>query len=144
MKLYKPLLSRHSLRSFSLTFSFLSLLGQPSYSTQQRQLICKQSSRSQDNGRHESYVGQFIYPCCPLDFSTSGARPVSNMIWKSVLTLLIGLYGSMVVICYRSTRNEALFPDLYEASISELQDGLQIGLFTSVDLVKVCPSSNEN
>ncbi|CDO76779.1 hypothetical protein BN946_scf184978.g8 [Trametes cinnabarina] len=28
------------------------------------------------------------------------------------------------------------FPDLYEASISELQDGLQKGLFTSVDLVK--------
>ena len=29
------------------------------------------------------------------------------------------------------------FPDLYEASIAELQDGLQKGLFTSVDLVKV-------
>ena len=29
------------------------------------------------------------------------------------------------------------FPDLYEASITELQDGLQKGLFTSVDLVKV-------
>ncbi|TBU30400.1 amidase signature enzyme [Dichomitus squalens] len=28
------------------------------------------------------------------------------------------------------------FPDLYEASITELQDGLQKGLFTSVDLVK--------
>ena len=29
------------------------------------------------------------------------------------------------------------FPDLYEASISELQDGMERGLFTSVDLVKV-------
>ena len=29
------------------------------------------------------------------------------------------------------------FPDLYEASITELQDGLQGGLFTSVDLVNV-------
>ncbi|KAI5117586.1 hypothetical protein M0805_004581 [Coniferiporia weirii] len=28
------------------------------------------------------------------------------------------------------------FPDLYEASIAELQDGLQKGIFTSVDLVK--------
>ncbi|KAI0649775.1 amidase signature enzyme [Trametes meyenii] len=28
------------------------------------------------------------------------------------------------------------FPDLYEASIAELQEGLQSGLFTSVDLVK--------
>ena len=29
------------------------------------------------------------------------------------------------------------FPDLYEASITELQDGPQGGLFTSVDLVNV-------
>jgi amidase len=29
------------------------------------------------------------------------------------------------------------FPDLYEASISELQEGLELGQFTSVDLVKV-------
>lgn len=28
-------------------------------------------------------------------------------------------------------------PDLYEASITELQDGLDKGAFTSVDLVKV-------
>jgi hypothetical protein len=28
-------------------------------------------------------------------------------------------------------------PDLYEASISELQEGLEMGQFTSVDLVKV-------
>ena len=28
-------------------------------------------------------------------------------------------------------------PDLYEASIAELQDGLSAGLFSSVDLVKV-------
>ena len=28
-------------------------------------------------------------------------------------------------------------PDLYEASVTELQEGLQSGLFTSVDLVKV-------
>lgn len=31
----------------------------------------------------------------------------------------------------------AELPDLYEASIAELQDGLQKGHFTSVDLVKV-------
>ncbi len=29
------------------------------------------------------------------------------------------------------------FPDLYEASIAELQDGLQKGHFSSVDLIKV-------
>ena len=31
----------------------------------------------------------------------------------------------------------AAFPDLYEASIAELQGGLEKGLFTSEDLVKV-------
>jgi amidase len=30
------------------------------------------------------------------------------------------------------------FPDLYEASILELQEGLDAGHFSSVDLVKVC------
>ncbi|EIW79617.1 amidase signature enzyme [Coniophora puteana RWD-64-598 SS2] len=34
------------------------------------------------------------------------------------------------------SENAATFPDLYEASISELQNGLGQGLFTSVDLVK--------
>ncbi|KAI9450117.1 hypothetical protein BJY52DRAFT_1304638, partial [Lactarius psammicola] len=32
-------------------------------------------------------------------------------------------------------------PDLYEASIAELQYGLENGHFTSVDLVKVPPSN---
>lgn len=31
------------------------------------------------------------------------------------------------------------FPDLYEAGIVELQQGLEQGQFTSVDLIKVCP-----
>lgn len=36
------------------------------------------------------------------------------------------------------TRTDQLkFPDLYEASIAELQEGMEKGLFTSVDLVKV-------
>ena len=35
-------------------------------------------------------------------------------------------------------QNPAVFPDLYEASIAELQLGLDKGLFTSVDLVNVC------
>lgn len=30
------------------------------------------------------------------------------------------------------------FPDLYEASVIELQAGLDAGHFSSVDLVKVC------
>lgn len=38
----------------------------------------------------------------------------------------------------RLTSNTTL-PDLYEASIAELQSGLEQGLFTSVDLVTVRP-----
>jgi len=30
-----------------------------------------------------------------------------------------------------------VFPDLYEASVQELQDGMDAGHFTSVDLVEV-------
>ena len=37
------------------------------------------------------------------------------------------------------TRYHVQLPDLYEASIAELQDGLENGHFTSVDLVKVLP-----
>ena len=38
---------------------------------------------------------------------------------------------------FRMTTKSSDFPDLYEASIAELQDGLSAGLFSSVDLVKV-------
>jgi hypothetical protein len=44
-----------------------------------------------------------------------------------------GPTGSTVTPCL------VQLPDLYEASISELQDGLEHGHFTSVDLVKVPP-----
>lgn len=40
------------------------------------------------------------------------------------------------VACAVSSR-ASQFPDLYEASIVELQDGLERGDFSSVDLVKV-------
>jgi len=54
---------------------------------------------------------------------------------------LIALWA--LTCCLRSTLalpnlpSSAVLPDLYEASIAELQDGLEKGLFTSVDLVKV-------
>lgn len=44
-----------------------------------------------------------------------------------------GPAGSTVTPCH------VQLPDLYEASIVELQDGLEHGHFTSVDLVKVPP-----
>lgn len=42
------------------------------------------------------------------------------------------------VMALETNSNAPKFPDLYEASILELQDGLNKGFFTSVDLVKVC------
>ena len=36
-----------------------------------------------------------------------------------------------------STVSSGIFPDLYEASVAELQAGLDAGTFTGVDLVKV-------
>lgn len=37
----------------------------------------------------------------------------------------------------RDVLSEMVFPDLYESGISDLQKGLGLGHFTSVDLVKV-------
>lgn len=41
-----------------------------------------------------------------------------------------------VVTCLQGS-TATVFPDLYEASVLELQDGLNSGTFSSVDLVKV-------
>ncbi|KAH8111583.1 amidase signature enzyme [Phellopilus nigrolimitatus] len=51
-------------------------------------------------------------------------------------SFLFGLQYLMLVCALNSTENtNVAFPDLYEASIAELQDGLQSGLFSSADLV---------
>ena len=44
------------------------------------------------------------------------------------------IHGASLVEAHKPTVN---FPDLYEASLVELQNGLQKRQFTSVDLVKV-------
>jgi amidase len=41
-----------------------------------------------------------------------------------------------VFACLQGT-TATVFPDLYEASVLELQQGLEAGTFSSVDLVKV-------
>lgn len=38
----------------------------------------------------------------------------------------------------RDSAPQDIFPDLYEASVADLQAGIDAGHFTSVDLVKVC------
>ena len=69
---------------------------------------------------------------------------------RGVLSFKLRLYSAFVLIfaflCVSygaqqsaptAVTRSTIFPDLYEASISELQDGLEKGQFTSVDLVKV-------
>lgn len=46
-----------------------------------------------------------------------------------------GSTGSQIPLKMNTDTNK--LPDLYEASIEELQEGLEKGRFTSVDLVKV-------
>lgn len=68
------------------------------------------------------------------------------------ITVLVGLLSILVIITgehlhvptissflFTTTTksNGVAFPDLYEASVAELQAGLYAGHFTSVDLVKV-------
>lgn len=64
----------------------------------------------------------------------------SNLSWLSLFTLIPALvctsYGFKQEVLHIPNATPP-FPDLYEASIAELQDGLQRELFTSVDLVKV-------
>ena len=38
----------------------------------------------------------------------------------------------------QGSNSEIVLPDLYEATISEIQDGLESGRFKSTHLVKVC------
>ncbi len=62
----------------------------------------------------------------------------------SLFTLILALVWAGYGFKQESERvtagaTAAAFPDLYEASIAELQTGLEKGQFTSVDLVKVWP-----
>ncbi|OBZ76636.1 hypothetical protein A0H81_03091 [Grifola frondosa] len=69
---------------------------------------------------------------------TTMGRISLRLILFSALTLVLG-------VCFTTSGTTqapstlaapSMFPDLYEASIAELQDGLEKGHFTSVDLVK--------
>ena len=65
------------------------------------------------------------------------SKPRVWMIWVIIVCLTFqfllggGPSGSTVTSCHIQ------LPDLYEASNAELQEGLEHGHFTSVDLVKV-------
>jgi amidase len=65
------------------------------------------------------------------------SRPRVRVMWAVIVFFALQFFlGSGPT---RSTVSpcHAQLPDLYEASIAELQDGLEHGHFTSVDLVKV-------
>ena len=55
----------------------------------------------------------------------------------SVLAFLVAFACGSAGDEQSNKSSSVTFPDLYEASIAELQAGLEKGHFTSVDLVKV-------
>ena len=72
----------------------------------------------------------------------------SAMQRKSLQLLFICLFGLVLSLLIGSSRGDGVsniarlspsskFPDLYEATFAELQNGMAQGQFTSVDLVKV-------
>ncbi|KAF8996738.1 amidase signature enzyme [Cyathus striatus] len=65
--------------------------------------------------------------------NVKGARTLPSV---SRLWLSIGLLLALVFQLANAASSKTAFPDLYEASVLELQDGLDKGLFTSVDLVE--------
>ena len=73
----------------------------------------------------------------------AGRFPLRLSVATSLLTLILALVWAGYGFKQETARTpgpaaEAVtFPDLYEASIAELQAGLDGGQFTSVDLVKV-------
>jgi len=62
---------------------------------------------------------------------------------KQPAVLCLGYFMTVLALILLSnaqftTDHDAdVFPDLYEASVQELQDGMDAGHFTSVDLVEV-------
>lgn len=61
--------------------------------------------------------------------------------WKKLGLAVVGSL-SLVLLAQRAGFFRAPYPDLYEASIDQLQYGLEQGHFTSVDLVRVRISSS--
>ena len=85
-----------------------------------------------------SFVMNSRYPILPLTI-------LSALALHLILWAIPGGYGVQVPIHVHSApaRTNAAFPDLYEASIADLQAGLEQEHFTSVDLVTVsCASTS--
>lgn len=61
------------------------------------------------------------------------SRRLNYLIAILALILLSNTYFATA----HTVNDEDIFPDLYEASVQELQHGMDAGHFTGVDLVKV-------
>ena len=68
-------------------------------------------------------------------------RPKAMLRFPFLISALLLLFlGNSWAHSSYSRSGTNVFPDLYEASVEELQNGMEAGHFTSVDLVKVgCP-----
>lgn len=65
-------------------------------------------------------------------------RPKPMLRFPYLISALLLLFlGNTWAHSLNSRSKPIVFPDLYEASIEELQNGMEAGHFTSVDLVKV-------
>jgi amidase len=80
-----------------------------------------------------------VYPEQPptISFRKRSKRMLRFQYCISALLLL--LLGNVLANSFEARSKAGPFPDLYEASVEDLQQGLDAGHFTSVDLVKVRP-----
>jgi amidase len=62
---------------------------------------------------------------------------LETLLFLAWVSFFQSLLPETVSMTMAQASNSQDFPDLYEASIAELQEGLKQGQFTSVDLVKV-------
>jgi len=81
--------------------------------------------------------------CLDLAWASASLYLTQMLFFKWSLWVLPGIlvYSNKALgnslLANRTKGNDKLFPDLYEASVLELQAGLEAGDFSSVDLVKV-------
>jgi hypothetical protein len=71
------------------------------------------------------------------DISVCSGQPSEMQILHSTNLLLLFVFGNALIGVLARQFITKPFPDLYEASVEELQHGLDAGQSTSVDLIKV-------
>lgn len=106
--------------------------------------VLSMPTKSFSNAQFQEFPGKQNVGYYSVDRRLPNRTSLNLKWWVSVLLA--------VVVCLQITREvitaldgtvktETVFPDLYEASVLELQAGLDAGHFSSVDLVKVLTNS---